>query len=182
MIFVVGVGRTGTSVVAKVLEERLGVDMGGPGMPDDANPDGDWEEGQFAELAWALWSKKIGTSGWAERAKQIAAAKVEPWGVKHPVHSEFIPLIMETFPSAVWIWCKRDLLDTWQSWLRNFHMNPEPAWALVNHRHWAIQVALLERQHMEIDLTRRLEEEELARALGEGIEVIAPGTLNNGNP
>ena len=44
MIFVVGTGRCGTTTVSRLLETRLGVDMGGPSSVSSAQPDGDWEE------------------------------------------------------------------------------------------------------------------------------------------
>lgn len=174
---VVGAGRTGTSVVAKVLQERMGVDMGGPGVVRGATPDGDWEDPVFADLSWKTWGGEISQSEWKRRAKREARKRVEPWGVKHPVFSEFLPLVLATFPNAVFVWCKRDPLDTWQSWLRRFSVAPEEAWVRVNYRHWAIQAALINTPHMSIDTTHHLEEEEIARALGEAIELLRPGTL-----
>lgn len=181
MILVVGAGRTGTSVVARVLEERLGVDMGGPGRVGASVPDGDYEDKEFSAMALKLWKTEISADEWRMWALGKAEEKTEPWGVKYPGHSEFMPTIIKTFPEAVWIWCQRDIWDTWQSWLRYFNLEPDEAWARLNYRNWAIQIAMLKVPHMEIDLTERVDEDTLERALGEGINMIAPGTLNNGH-
>jgi hypothetical protein len=178
VIFVIGAGRTGTTVVAKVLQERLGVDMGGPGFVREGTPEGDYEEQNFKRIARDLWTGEITAAEWRAGAEKIAVGKTDPWGVKYPGHCEFLPLIMNTFPQATWIWCQREIHDTWQSWLRYFQLEPEEAWARLNYRNWAIQVAMLKKRHVEINATERLDEGELETALVEAIELLAPGYLN----
>lgn len=152
--------------------------MGGPGDFYDMVPDGDYEDKDFRSLAQAAFKGEITYAEWKQIALALAEQRTEPWGVKYPLHAEFMPLIIQTFPKAFWIWCQRDVLDTWQSWLRNFNnVTPESAWARIHYRHWAIALALLDRPHIEVDMTRRQDEEELAKALGEGIDMLAPGTL-----
>lgn len=178
MILVVGVGRTGTSVVAQVLEERLGVSMGGRGEVRDATPEGDWEDQEFKALNWKHITREIDAQEWKVRARLLAANREEPWGLKHPAMSEFLDIALEAFPEASVIWCQRDRYDTWQSWCRHFlDPSPDRMWARINFRHWAIALALVGKDHLQINMTEHKTGDYLAQALGEGLEQLTPGIL-----
>ncbi len=69
MILVLGTGRSGTSEVARILDE-LGIDMGESERKDEHNPDGYFEDNSFVKL-----NKKL--SDLIEVRNQLDSAKIE---------------------------------------------------------------------------------------------------------
>ena len=173
MIFVVGTGRSGTTTVARLLEDRFGIDMGGPGTFSDAQPKGDYEDPTLRALNWQLVTGEITNAEWKERALEYAATRGEPWGAKHPGFSFLMPILLDAFPDAEIIWAKRDVNLSIASWIRIKGITDpvqldDVAYG-INYRHWQVAYTLQvnRRPHLAIDFTNRLDEDEIAAALGE---------------
>lgn len=147
--------------------------MGGPSSASEAQPDGDWEEAFVRKLNWRFISGEINQHEWKNAAQEWAADKAELWGVKHPGFSLMMPLLMEAFPTAEIIWCKRDIDASVASWLRVKNVpsgvQAEDVRIGMNYRHWHVCWSLqsARRPHFEIDFTTRLPEDQITEALGE---------------
>ena len=181
MIFVVGTGRSGTTTVARLLETRFGIDMGGPSSISEAQPDGDWEEEFVRRLNWQFINNEINHTEWRRVVLEWAETKVEPWGVKHPGFSLMMPILLEAFPTATIIWCKRDVEASIESWLRVKEVpagtQEEDVRISMHYRHWHVAhiLQILRRPHLQIDFTTRLPEDQIAMALGEYLELEEKG-------
>lgn len=85
---VTGTGRSGTSSVARVLHEKMGVSMGSRFLPaSDKNPGGAFEDQDFARFNRALCHGHISFPDFIEKVRPIIAAREttgKPWGVKDP--------------------------------------------------------------------------------------------------
>ena len=84
---VVGPGRSGTSFVARVLHERLGVCMGERFNSDKTNPRGFYEDCDFKDANQALLTNVVSEHGWRTMVEPIIHArrqKGRPWGFKDP--------------------------------------------------------------------------------------------------
>lgn len=85
MIFVVGPGRSGTSTVARILHEKLGVSMGESFRdPDDTNPQGYYEDLSFKDLNMRMLSGGIPLDIWKSNLKALMSQRKEPCGLKDP--------------------------------------------------------------------------------------------------
>jgi hypothetical protein len=124
---VLGTGRSGTSEVAEILHEELGVHMGSAfHMPDEFNPRGYYEdrEAQAEHLAFYMAyldeiSDKKAWDIWLKRFDTFLAKKQEPWGLKDPGVVD-IPRLAEQYfhLNPRYIICERDREDTIGSLMR----------------------------------------------------------------
>ncbi len=82
MILVLGTGRSGTSTVARLLHNELGVSMGQRFRdPDSANPKGYYEDLDFLEVNVDL---TLDHDSRVKRISELFAEREEPWGLKEP--------------------------------------------------------------------------------------------------
>ena len=143
MILVVGTGRTGTSDVARILEE-LGVMMGHQfHLPDEFNPNGYFEDKEFQGLnvlfvllglndkpneeKWGLWRRQF---------EKLLRKRKEPWGLKDPGMADFDTLLDEYLklePHV--IWCKRDKKSAVQSYVKMKKVPQEEAERIYDKRY-----------------------------------------------
>lgn len=94
MIMVVGPGRCGTSAVAGFIH-KLGVKMTDtPEFCDESNPVGFYEDIEFLKLNDAMTRRKITTRRFIVGLRALIDSKKEPWGLKHPATSEFMPVYL----------------------------------------------------------------------------------------
>lgn len=169
-VLVVGTGRSGTSCVARLLEEELGVDMGGPGNLDrESNPRGDYEDPELKDLDMAFRRGHVTRARFEAQLREIAADRADPWGAKHPANATHLDAWLDVFPGAVLIWARRDLEDTAQSWIRWYGTDPEKARRVVGRRDQAIAELLTRRgprvPHVTLNFTPYVEEGPLVEFL-----------------
>lgn len=170
MILVVGTGRSGTTAVSRVLQERLGVDMGGPGRTSPSNPIGDYENREFRnEIDIPFARAEIDRAEWVRRAEEFAAGMDEPWGIKDPRNALFLDMVLQTLEPdhVVWAWRRPD--HVFASHERWYGHAPERHWAQIGGRLAALSRHLQARHYTFVDMTERWAEDELARFLREDL-------------
>lgn len=165
MIVVVGTGRSGTTAASRTLQEKLGVDMGGPGRKHKSNPTGDYEDRHLRNNIDAPYHRgNITREEWESRLLEHAAKKEEPWGWKDPRNAHFLDEILDIFPCAHIIWARRRFGDVVESWMKWYNRTAEAASLEIEARLRGIQNAL--RKHgkdaLKIDFTNHVDETELA--------------------
>ena len=119
MILALGTGRSGTSDVARILEEQ-GVMMGHRfHMGDEFNPRGYFEDRDFQELNMMYVMLGLGENPkgdqlklWLDRFNKLINTRQEPWGLKDPGIADFPELLdhyMKLNPKV--ILCERNRQD-----------------------------------------------------------------------
>jgi hypothetical protein len=132
VIAVIGMGRTGSSLLARVLN-LIGMELGNPDRimgPARSNPKGHWEYVPFVEINDAIlaafggswdeppsfprdWQKASGLDELREKARGIIRedfANSRLWGWKDPRASITLPFWQQLIPSMQYIICLRDPL------------------------------------------------------------------------
>jgi len=164
-VIVVGTGRCGTSVVARLLETECGVDMGGPhDTGRKSNPGGDWEDQEIKAINEAFANNEI--TPMQHRIALLSIDRPEVWGFKHPGCANYAHVLQAVFPSASMIWCKRDLDDTAKSFAKAYRRSAESCMNTVLRRHRGLATTIGSRQHtLVLDMTDHRDEDELVDTL-----------------
>lgn len=115
MIVVLGIGRCGSSLTTKVLEERLGYDMGGKGAVGSAAPLGTWERDPIHTWTHAIEHGRSTPAIFRLQFQHYIGSMAEPWGFKTPRVAYVLEEITELLPEAVYVWCDRDPLKCAES-------------------------------------------------------------------
>lgn len=171
MILVVGTGRSGTSVVARILHEDLGVSMGSNFDPPHPTwPDGNYEDRVFRALHIQANQGRITRSTFRARLQELARGRGEPWGVKDPRASHLVEEYCAVLPSVRIIWCVRAVEAVVDSIVDAWGIRRSRARLETITRYAALQQALAERPHLALDMTRRWPQTELRQALCEWLE------------
>lgn len=113
-IFVIGVGRCGTSIIAGMLF-KLGVHMGEMFLrPDKFNPTGYYEDMQIANLDINYINGKIDRDEWVETLQKTISLreKNKRWGWKTLSLGLLIDEFVDIVPDAQFIWCRRNMQNT----------------------------------------------------------------------
>lgn len=175
-VIVVGTGRCGSSFVARVLEERLGIDMGGPGVQRASNPGGDWEDEEVRAINEAYEGGDIGPAEWRHELKELE--RTEPWGFKHPGCAKYLHELLFVFRKSPVIWVQRDPDDTAESWSKWYGRSVESCMNSIKRRLRALNWTLERYPHLVIDCTERRDEDEVAQELADylGVDEILPST------
>lgn len=168
---IVGTGRCGTSTVARILHENLGVYMGEYFQPPDkGNPQGYYEDQEFVSLNYQLYSAGIDYQHWLGQTvgliKKRQLMRV-PWGIKSLRIVELFGMYLGLFDNPKIILCTRDREDTIESILRSFKSNRKNANRLYVIRTTLIRRFLTGRDYLEIDFTERRNECEIERLIKE---------------
>ena len=172
MILVVGTGRCGSSAVAATLE-RMGWDFGGKGTVRPETPDGDYEDRVFKELNWRFAKREIAQDEYIRLLRDHIAGKKEPWGLKHPLIAEFPMVVAEALPDdMIVVWVQRDLADTIESWKRTFPGPDDFCQIWVPFRHFTLAAWLWKKPHIRIDMTNRVSEAALEKALADAMDQL----------
>lgn len=129
-VIILGMPRSGTSLLARYLHEVMGVSMGADFIPaDDANPGGYYEDIEIVGLnkkllilAGGAWDKppnrKAILSAFADMREEMAAAGVSRYGWKDPRNSLTCWAWHELFPKARYIRIRRDRISVISSLTR----------------------------------------------------------------
>jgi hypothetical protein len=112
MILVVGPGRCGSSAVARILHEEMGVFMGERFRPpDDENPQGFYEDLDFKELNDSHMRGKVTFPEFKARLFRLIGLRDENhnlWGVKDPRLCYFLGPYLSMAQNAVIVRCMRN--------------------------------------------------------------------------
>ena len=105
-VLVFGTGRSGTSSVARVLHQNLGISMGVRFRePDGNNPEGVFEDLDFVELNRAIVSNQMPFSTWLNRINAVASARNGTWGLKDPRLCYLLPDYLGAVPDVKLVVC-----------------------------------------------------------------------------
>lgn len=166
----VGTGRSGTSEIARICEELLGLDMGGPGEQTETNPDGRYERAEVVALDRQLIGGEISEGEWRDGMREIAASLEGPWGLKHPANCKFLRLHYQIWYDAPTIWAYRDTEATAESFSRAYGRDVESCRNTVRRRRRALDQTLATKNPLIIDMTERRDPDELAEIIREYLE------------
>lgn len=127
MIIVTGTGRSGTSTVARLLHERLGVRMGERfDPPSKSSPRGSYEDLDFRELHVAFQRGTVGLPGFRRGVELLVGERTEPWGFKDPRACHLLGLYLQ-WVSPIVIVCERPVEQVVASLHRHYHTPVEEA-------------------------------------------------------
>ncbi len=158
MILVLGTGRSGTSEVARALDE-LGVNMGNAfHMGDKFNPKGYFEDREFQALNLSFYMMHLDTTEqempwqlWREQFEKLIAKREEPWGLKDPGIADFPKLLDEYLKlNPRIIHTVRDKEDTIASLMRFKGKDREEMERIYNNR-WENNKKALKGDYLEIE-------------------------------
>lgn len=174
MILVLGTGRCGTSEVARILHEDLGVHMGHAfHIGDQFNPKGYYEDREAQALHLSFYMMNLDRSNykmpwelWRERFNQFLQSKVEPWGLKD-VGMVDCPKLTEEYlklnPKI--ILTTRNKKDTVDSFMRMKGIDKQEATSIVNKRLKKNKQLLKGKEYLEIDCYEENKEEKIRQYL-----------------
>ncbi len=139
-LIILGSPRTGTSVIARLLQEELGIMMDeGPIAKDIHNPKGYYEDHRACEInqmhldAYLAGKVKDVTKIspiWAAKFAQWIAyrsQKYEQWGFKDPRAAGLLHWIKQFFDNPTWIVCTRRDEQVIRSQVKKLQMPPNDA-------------------------------------------------------
>lgn len=157
MIFVVGTGRSGTSLAAGILQ-RLGVHMGDRFVPaNHTNPAGHWEDVEFHDLNEAHLQGRLNQEDFIDALNELAFHRPDCWGAKDPRIADLLPIYMRTFPHALFIECRRNRAECVASMMRSYGWEHSDANAVYGRRTSRCELlsSLPQHQHLQLDFERR---------------------------
>jgi len=156
---IIGTGRCGTSSVAKVLHENMGVCMGEEFVRNEvSNQGGTYEDKQIWSLNRLLFKNKINYVDWSYVLQTEIGAREKsgkPWGIKDPMLSYFIGEIIgycKEFPRI--IWCKRNRALVLKSMQKNWANTLKQARVNYQGKDVFLSRVLSHVDHLEIDFKK----------------------------
>lgn len=117
MIIVTGSGRSNTSTVARLLHDKLGVDMGrGFDAPSEPSPRGSYEDARHRQLhidhnqgLLKPADMQMAVDGLVSQR----AREAKSWGFKDPRASYCLPYYLRYEPLVIWCWrTDRQVVDS----------------------------------------------------------------------
>jgi len=122
-ILVIGTGRSGTSMVAGMLNQ-LGVKMGEKFMPADRNnPYGTFEDYELFQINWRVADKSLEPDALEPLLKKRCENDI--WGFKDPrlieTAQHVIPMLEELGCDVRVVVCRRNRAETVNSYMRAYH-------------------------------------------------------------
>ncbi len=167
MILVVGPGRSGTSVVAKALNE-MGVSMGVHfGKPDEINPHGYYEDLEFKNLNERFLRSDFNHVLFRDRLRQLIAHREEPWGVKDPRLCFVLGFYLDELPNAVLVRTRRDMHSVAQSMCKCYGWSYIDTIVETMRREACLDSFTVGHKVYEMNLNRKWSDEELKSYLSE---------------
>lgn len=170
---VVGVGRCGTSSVARVMHENLKVYMGADFLPPDikANPEGNYEDMHIVNLHRATIGGEISYASFLQKSSMLFESRGKmgrAWGFKDPMAVYFLPFYMCTFfrmPRVVW--CTREKEKVIRSIKAHWSKTETQAVHIYQSRTDLLASTLKHFDHLRIDFTEKITDDELLQMLVE---------------
>ena len=156
-IIVVGTGRSGTSFVADVLHNDIGVCMGRQFRQPSkiGNPNGYYEDLAIVRLNRDFLSNYITLGKFIRSLSMFVEKQVSmgiPWGFKDPQISDLIGIYLSSFSDPKIIWCFRDLDAVLNSFIERsgWKANQDAAKTVIMGRHTYLNRMLSHRDHLKI--------------------------------
>ena len=168
-VIVIGLPRTGTTTIARVLNDFFGVLMDGNPMPPPQHLHKfRWfEDRRLIEMNWLLQNNFIKLNAWTRRFKRFIRAmeKARPeWGFKDP-------RIIPVFSYALSFFKSPTIIRTWRpkklvmnSYIEKLKWEPEYANKFYD-THEAMLTKQINRPHYRIEFGREISEEEIFEML-----------------
>lgn len=171
--FVLGAGRCGTSLVAKVLHE-LGVFMGERFAPKDPrNPIGYWEDLDFLELNYSLLTNKIDFHKWSSLIQDLIDKRnssYDKWGLKDPRLSYLASFYLTLSENYKIIYCKKDLKVVAESMSKCYEWELDQAKRIAEIRTGLIEKLIRDKKYYLINFNNQIDENILRDKLKEIIQ------------
>lgn len=160
---VVGTGRSGTSLVARLLHKKLNIYMGENFTPpDEANPEGSFEDIEFVYPNKKFLSGRINFKEWNNEIKTIVKKRQklgQKWGFKDPTTTNILGFYLELFDNPGIIRCVRDRELVIKSFQRCYGWSEKKAEKLWWTREKVLDRLLKGRKHLVINFAKeRLDE------------------------
>ena len=156
---VIGTGRSGSSTVAGILHNKMGIFMGQEfRKPNEKNPDGFWEDVEFASPNWKFLNGKINYPRWIKEIFAVIAKRESwdaPWGFKDPDATHFLGLYLSFFKNPKIIRCKRNKELVTKSLMRCFKYSMIKAENLWNMKEMILDNVLSGKDYLEIYFNER---------------------------
>jgi hypothetical protein len=168
-----GTGRSGCSRTARILQDRFGIDFGGPGETSQHYPDGLYERPAQRVIDTAHIVGDINVQQWALAMRRFADTLAEPFGLKHPLGAPFVQLYICLFPEAKLIWCQRDLTESVREYYDTHEVDDVTAMRAVMGRFDALARTLSVVPHVAVDVTTMESDDQIADQLAKGLS-LAP--------
>lgn len=173
-VIVVGVGRTGTSTVCRLIHEKLGIRMFMTSFlrPDQWNPDGYYEDRLVKQT---LKDVKRGAKTVGEAARRIHYEFEQgtvPWGFKLQPLGKMPPGLLEAFEPRAVISCVRNRNVTMKSingW-RNWNHGMDRAAETYDRRSVAVKRILHGWSVLVLDFTDKRDDDELTESIAAWIK------------
>lgn len=170
---VFGAGRCGTSTVARILHEQLGICMGDAFIPADKdNPLGYFEDKEFVRLNHQLLVLGFDVRAWMRAVTDLVIARQNkgmPWGIKNIRMAEILGLFLCLFDNPKLIYCIRRKEDTIASFMRchSFSYTHYDATTTYWYRTRRIERLLQGRDCLSLDFTNHVTDEYIIKAIKE---------------
>jgi len=162
MILILSTGRSGSTAVAKILHQELGVNFGArfsdngeyiPKPAKELKDDCNYEDGDFQEVDMKFMVMGLSThnfeypwSEWRKEFKRVVATKKEPYGIKEPNMSICVDLLNEYLSlNPRIIFCTRNKEDTIESFKKTYKHKDHLAMEMVENRLENLKEALKEK-------------------------------------
>lgn len=165
-IIVIGPPRSGTTMVARVLQEWFGVLMDGkPIKPDKiVNPYGWYEDSRLAEASNLLLQGFISGQAWDRRFKRFIYSmekKAVSWGFKDPRMVPFFGHVLSFFRTRTIIRCHRKRELVLESYISKLGWTKEESERRYDRDEKMLDIILKEIPHIRIDFEDNATEDEL---------------------
>ena len=155
---VFGTGRSGTSFVADVLHNDMGVSMGEEFIThsdgsNDSNPDGFWEDVDFYNLNRSFMYDDMPFPQFNDEVQALISRKSAPgslWGFKESRMAYLLPFYLAYLNDPKLIWCRRDKDLTVKSIVRCYGWGYKEASEMFDVREMLIKRALTGRKYLDI--------------------------------
>lgn len=165
---VVGTGRSGTSTVARVLHENLGIYMGEESRPPDKfNPKGYFEDVDFRRVNIDFYKGKLNFEQWCLKVRDIIHQRYKlqkPWGFKESRMAALLGFYLTFFDKPRIIRCKRKPELVINSLMRCYGWSRKHAEQITFSRETQLDRLLSERDQRDI-LTIRFDEQHVDESL-----------------
>ena len=166
-VIVLGPARSGTSAVARVLHEKVGVSMGTEFKPyDPVAPDGHYEEKEINDINREVYAMHIPYSEWWNRLYYYTQKmrKLEiPWGFKDPKLSLpfILGMVLCFYDDALFVRCSRTKEQTIESNMRCFSQTEHEAESLYLQNNRSLDCLLWHRRVIFMEMSDRRTDDEI---------------------
>ena len=173
MIIVLGIGRCGTSTIARLLHTKLNISMGTRFRePDASNPKGFYEDLDFRDLNHTVLNNQMGIDNFQKRIDNLVRNRIigqsileqsKLWGIKDPR----IGHLWQTYRKypATYIVCTRRPQLIVKSLMANYNWSEVECKQLIATRLNGIRLLLEGRDALRIDFSHKRTDTELIHLL-----------------